>query len=116
MSRQPRKQRKNLYEAPLHERQDLVSATLSGKLRDRYGMRRVNVRSGDEVEVMRGDHEGESGRVEEVDLESGLIVVRGVTTEKGDGSTVEHPLHPSNVRVTRLDTSDPRREAKLEED
>jgi len=114
MTKQPRKQRKKLYEAPLHERQDFVSATLSETLRERYGKRRVNVRTGDEVEVMRGDHAGESGAVEEVDLDSGRIVVEGVAIEKGDGSTVQQPIRPSNVRITSLDTSDPRREEKLE--
>lgn len=116
MSKKPSKQRKRRSEAPLHVRQDAVSAPLSWKLRDRYGKRRVNVRSGDEVEVMRGDHAGETGTVEAVDLDSMTIVVEDVTVERGDGSSESYPLQPSNVKITDLDTSDPRREEKLEAD
>lgn len=103
-----------MYEASLHERQDQVSATLSGKLRERYGRRRANVRTGDEVEVMRGDHSGESGAVEAVDLNDGRLVIEGVTVETSDGSSVRALIRPSNARITSLDTSDPRRMEKLE--
>lgn len=113
-SKQPRKQRKRLYEAPLHERQDLVAAPLSKKLRDQYGKRRINVRKGDKVEVTRGDHAGTEGSVDNVDLDSGRIIVDGVAIEKTDGSQETYPVHPSNVRITSLDTSDPERTKKLE--
>lgn len=113
-SKQPRKQRKDLYDAPLHKRQDRVAATLSTDLREDHGTRRVNVRAGDKVEVMRGDHAGETGTVDGVDLERGKIIVDGVVTEKSDGSQESYPLHPSNVKITSLDTSDPERQKKLE--
>lgn len=113
-SKQPRKQRKDIYDAPLHRRQDRVAAPLSPDLRERHDTRRVNVRTGDEVEVTRGDHAGESGTVDGVDLDRGKIIVDGVTTEKSDGSQESYPLHPSNVKITSLDTSDPERQKKLE--
>jgi len=38
-SKQPKKQRKFLYNAPLHLRQKIMSATLSNELRQKYGFR-----------------------------------------------------------------------------
>ena len=113
MTRQPRKQRKRAGEAPLHERHRHVRATLSDDLREEYGTRNVRVNAGDTVEVLRGDHAGESGEVLSVDLKSAAVRVEGVTTEAADGEEVPRPLDASNLRVTALDTSDGRREARL---
>ena len=44
----------------------------------------------------------------------GAIIVDGVAIEKTDGSQETYPVHPSNVRITSLDTSDPERTKKLE--
>ncbi|MFB6361673.1 MAG: 50S ribosomal protein L24, partial [Halobacteriales archaeon] len=55
MTRQPRKQRKRMAEAPLHERHRQVRATLDEDLREEYDQRNVRVNAGDTVEVMRGD-------------------------------------------------------------
>ena len=114
MTRQPRKQRKRLAEAPLHERHRQVRATLDDDLRERYDRRNARVNAGDEVEVMRGDGAGESGEVLWVDLKAGTVGVEGVTLEKADGEEVARPLDTSNLRITDLDLSDDRRRARLE--
>ncbi|WP_101294446.1 50S ribosomal protein L24 [Halegenticoccus soli] len=114
MSRQPRKQRTRKWDAPLHERQKQVRATLSDDLREEYGRRNVRVNAGDTVEVLRGDFAGEEGEVAEVDLKREVIYVEGVVVEKADGEEVPRPLDASNVRVTDLDLDDERREARLE--
>ena len=114
MTRQPRKQRKRQAQAPLHERHRQVRATLSDDLREEYGTRSVRVNAGDTVEVMRGDAAGETGEVLAVDLKAATVSVEGVTIEKADGEEVPRPLEASNLRVTDLDLSDDRREARLE--
>ena len=114
MTRQPRKQRKQVAQAPLHARHRQVHATLSDDLRERWGRRRVRVNAGDTVEVMRGDHAGETGEVLGVDLKAGTVTVEDVTVEKADGEEVPRPLDASNLRVTKLDLADDRREARLE--
>jgi large subunit ribosomal protein L24 len=114
MTRQPRKQRKRTAQAPLHERHRQVRATLDDDLREEYGRRNVRVNAGDTVEVMRGDAAGESGEVLDVDLKAGTVAVEGVTIEKADGEEVPRPLDASNLRVTDLDLSDDRRQARLE--
>ncbi|MFH5800034.1 50S ribosomal protein L24 [Haladaptatus sp. CMAA 1911] len=116
MTRQPRKQRNQTERAPLHERHKQVKATLSDDLREEFDRRSVRVNAGDTVEVMRGDFAGEEGEVTSVDLKKAVVFVEDVTLEKADGEEVPRPLEASNVRVTDLDLSDDRREARLEGD
>jgi large subunit ribosomal protein L24 len=114
MSKQPRKQRKQQAEAPLHERHSQVRATLSEDLREQYGQRNVRVNEGDTVEVLRGDFAGEEADVIAVDLKDATVHVEDVTLETADGEEVPRPLDASNLRVTSLDLSDDRRQARLE--
>lgn len=116
MTRQPRKQRTQTRNAPLHERHDQVRATLADDLREQYGQRSVRVNVDDTVEVLRGDHAGEEADVIAVDLADGVVHVEGVTVEKADGEEVPRPTDASNLRVTDLDLEDDRRRARLEED
>ena len=114
MSKQPRKQRTRTERAPLHERGKRLHATLSEELREEYDTRRTRVNAGDRVEVLRGDHAGNEGEVVRAILTDGVIHVEGVTVETADGEEVPRPLDTSNVRLTDLDLSDERREARLE--
>ncbi|RQG91350.1 50S ribosomal protein L24 [Natrarchaeobius halalkaliphilus] len=116
MSKQPHKQRNRTERAPLHKRGTQLHATLSDDLRDEYDTRRTRVNAGDTVEVMRGDHAGEEGEVLRAVLEDGVVHVEDVTVETADGEEVPRPLDTSNVRITELDLSDERREARLEGD
>jgi large subunit ribosomal protein L24 len=114
MSEQPRKQRTATRRAPLHERHEQVRSTLSDDLREEYDQRNVRVNAGDTVEVLRGDFAGEEAEVLEVDLKDGAVFVEDVTQERVDGEEAPYPLDASNLRVTDLDLSDDRREARLE--
>jgi len=105
-SRQPRKQRRALYNAPLHVRQKLVTARLSRELREKYGVKRLPVRKGDKVRVMRGDFKGHEGEVVEVDLKRLVVYVDGVLLKKADGTQVFRPLHPSNLMIVELKLDD----------
>jgi len=114
MSKQPRKQRNATEHAELHERHSQVRSTLSTDLREEYGRRRVRVNQGDTVEVMRGDHAGETGEVLRVDLKDAVVHVEDVTVETADGEEVPRPLDASNCKVTDLELGrDPEREARI---
>lgn len=115
MTRQPRKQRNRTKNAALHERHRQLHATLADDLREEYEQRSVRVCTGDTVEVMRGDFAGEEGEVFEVDMKDASVFVEEFTDEKADGEEVPRALDASNLRVTELDLSDDRREARLEE-
>ena len=113
-SKQPRKQRKARYNAPLHSRGKFLSAPLSPELRTKYGTRNVRVVQGDTVRVLRGDFVGEEGLVDLVDVGKSKVMVHGVSVTKADGTEVPRPVDPSNVQITKLNLKDPRREARLE--
>ncbi|OKY78897.1 MAG: Ribosomal protein L24 [Candidatus Methanohalarchaeum thermophilum] len=106
MTEKPEKQRKKQAQADLHEKQKKMASMLSKELREDYEKRRIPVRAGDKVEVMRGDAKGETGEVSEVDLTREKVTVEGVIVEKPDGSEVPKPLDPSNLKIIDLDTSD----------
>jgi len=114
-SANPTKQRKRERDAPLHERNKFVRATLFEELREEYNTRTVRVSEGDTVEVMRGDDAGEEEEVLRVDLDETKVYVESVTVEKTDGEEVPRSLDASNLRVTDLDLSDPVRQERLEE-
>ncbi|ACJ15562.1 LSU ribosomal protein L24P [Thermococcus onnurineus NA1] len=113
-TRQPRKQRKFLYNAPLHLRSKIMSATLSKELRQKYGVRSLPIREGDKVKIMRGDYKGKEGKVVEVNLKRYRIYVEGVTQKKVDGTEVFYPVHPSNVMIVELNLKDEEREKIIE--
>jgi len=109
----PRKQRKNLYQAPLHKRYRRFSASLSPKLKSSHNTNSVPVRTGDNVRIMRGDYKGFEGKVTSVNRKEYRIFVEGATREKVDGSTALVPIHPSKVMITRLNLDDKKRKEIL---
>ncbi len=113
-SRQPRKQRKFVYNAPLHARQKLVSATLDKKLRKEFGKRSMGVRRGDEVLVMRGKYAGKIGKVVRVDLKKLRIYVENVKAKKPSGAEVDAALDASNVKIVKLNMEDKKRRLFME--
>jgi large subunit ribosomal protein L24 len=113
-SKQPRKQRLALLQAPLHIRQKLMTAPLSKELREKYGVKRLPVRKGDKVRIVRGDFKGHEGKVVKVDLKRLRIYVEGVTVKRQDGTPRFVPIHPSKVVIIDLDLSDKWRKAIIE--
>ena len=116
-SKQPRKQRKALAEAPWHRRRKLMSAHLSEEYleeRKRKLPRAVPVRKGDVVRVLRGEYRGREGKVAAVDYRSLRITIEGLTYAKSDKTQVAKPIHPSNVIIKKLDETDPLRLKRFE--
>ena len=109
MSKQPRKQRKALYNAPAHARGKHLSATLSKDLRADLGKRSLPLRSGDKVRVLRGDFKGHEGEVLSVDYTSYKVTIEEVTLSKPDGTAVFLPVDLSNLMIIDADTKDDRR-------
>lgn len=114
VSYKPSKQRKYLYNAPLHHRGKIMSAHLSPELRDKYGIRSLPIRKGDRVKVVRGDHRGIEGEVIRVDREGYRIAIKGLIRKKSDGTEIPVPVHPSKVIITKLDLKDGARREILE--
>ena len=113
-SKQPRKQRKALFNAPLHRRRQIMSAMLSKELKEKYKKNALPVRKGDVVRIMRGDFKNVEGEVLKVDYKSYRIHVEGASIKKQNGKEVPYPIHPSNVMILKLEESDERRFKFLE--
>ena len=108
-SKKPRKQRKYVYHAPLHVRRKFLSAHLSKELREKYKRRSFPVRKGDEVEIMRGEFKRKTGKVIRVDPKKIKVFIEGIKRKKVDGSEVQVPIHPSNLRIINLNLEDKER-------
>ncbi len=113
-SKNPRKQRKYLYNLPLHIRKILLSATLSKDLRKKYGKRSLSVRKDDKVKVLRGQFKKKTGKVSKVNMKKIRLYIEGVENVKKDGSKAPYPVHPSNVMITELNLDDKERKIILE--
>jgi len=113
-SKKPRKQRKYLYNAPLHIRKKFMSGNLTKELRKKYGKRNVPVRKGDKVKIFRGQFRGKIGKINKVDLKKCKIYIEGVEVVKKDGTKVFCPVHPSNVQIQELNLEDKKRKILIE--
>ena len=113
-STQPRKQRKYKYNAPLHVKQKFLHVHLSPSLREKYGLRNVQIRKGDKARIMRGKFAKQEGKIEKVELKNGKVYITGIEVIKKEGTKLPVPLMPSNLMIIDLDLSDKKRKAKLE--
>ncbi|MEZ0346538.1 MAG: 50S ribosomal protein L24 [Infirmifilum sp.] len=110
ISSKPTKVRKrSVYTAPLHVRSKRIVAPLSDELSEKLGIKRIRVRTGDRVLIVRGAFKGHEGKVVRVNVKKERIYVEGAVLRKADGTEVPFPIHPSKVVVIELDTSDKRR-------
>ena len=110
----PRKQRKELYNAPGHIKRNWISSHLEENLLIKYDKRAVSVVKGDTVRVMRGSFKGHEDKVVKVDVKRSFLEIEGITMSKADGNKIAKPIHPSNVMITKLNLTDKWRRKKLE--
>jgi len=85
-SKQPRKQRKYLANAPLHIKNKFLSVNLSKELRKKYGKRNLRVKKGDKIKILRGKFKKRIGKVKEVKPKMSKIYIEGIQVKKQDGS------------------------------
>jgi large subunit ribosomal protein L24 len=111
----PSKKRKRFFNAPAHKRRRMLAARLSDDLTKNHKVRRLPVRTGDSVRVMRGDFAGLEGKVQRVDYSNGRIFVEGMSREKAAGVASQLPIHVTKVRITNLNLSDKWRSGLLAE-
>ena len=113
-SKQPRKQRKYVYNLPHHLKKKIMSSTLSKELRVKFKKRNTTIKKGDKVKILRGNFKGKTGEIITVDRKNSKIYVSGVDQIKRDGSKSQYPIHPSNVMITELKLDDKNRIKSLE--
>ena len=110
---QPRKQRKYLYNAPLHKKHRFLSAPLSKDLRKKYGKRNLPLRKGDEVLVMRGSSKNKKAKIISVNLKRSLVTLENIQRSKKDGTKVNVYFHPSTLLIQSLNLEDKKRLTSL---
>lgn len=81
----------------------------------RHKVRRIPLRTGDTVRIMRGEFADLIGKVEKVEYSTGRIFVEGMTREKAAGVSSKLPVHSSKVLITNLNLSDKWRSGLLSE-
>ncbi len=108
-SKQPRKQRKYLANAPLHLKRKLLSVNLSKDLRKKYEKRNIVIRKGDVARIMKGKFKGKKGKVINVNIKKLSINIEGIQVKKRDGSKANVKLQPSNLQIIELNMDDKKR-------
>lgn len=108
-SRQPRKQRKYRYNAPLHLKHRFLNAHLSAELRKKYGKRSAPIRKGDEVLVMRGSFKSKKAPVSKVILKRSKVSLENINRTKKDGTKINVYFSPSNLMIQSLSLDDKER-------
>ena len=114
ISIKPSKQRKELFNAPLHKKRKWIGAHLEENLLLKYDKRAIPIVKGDTVRVMRGSFRGHEDKIVKVNLKKRSIEIEGITMSKADGNKIAKPIHPSNVIIIKLNLTDKWRRQKLE--
>jgi large subunit ribosomal protein L24 len=113
-STKPGKQKKEMYNSPLHKKRKWISAHLEENLLLKYDKRAISVIKGDTIKVMRGSFRGHEDKVVRVNVKKWNVEIEGITMSKADGNKIAKPIHPSNVMITKLNLTDKWRRKKLE--
>ncbi len=108
-SRSPRKQRKRVRDASLHERKSLLKCRLDEILQEQYGFRSLVVKKGDLVRVMRGQFRDTEGKVTSVSYKTVRVFLDNASITKADGKEASVPVHPSNLMLVKLELDDERK-------
>ena len=113
-SKQPRKQRKYRYTAPLHVKGKFLNAHLTKELKKKYGKRALRVRKGDRVKIVRGQFRKTSGKIERIDLKNSKVFIEKIEFIKKDGNKGYYPIDTSNIIITELVLTDKSRVNMIE--
>lgn len=108
-SKQPRKQRKYLANAPGHIKHKLLSAMLDKSLKERHKRNSLEIKKDDEVKVMKGKYTKKQGKVLKVDVKNTRVQIDGILTTKKDGEKTPVWFHPSNLKIIKIEDSDKKR-------
>jgi large subunit ribosomal protein L24 len=113
ISSKPKKQRTIQYKGAINLKRKMLGVPLSSSLREKYRVKTIRVKEGDNVRISRGDFSGIDGKVIEVDTERNRLLIEGVTKENVSGTAVRVPTHISNVVITTLNLDDKWRKRRL---
>jgi len=100
-SKQPKKQRKALFNYKNHQRSKLLSTRVADFLRDEYGIRKLPLRVGDGVKIVKGEFKNFEGEVMEI-TKNQRAKIKEATFDKADGTQFHPAIHISNLVITKF--------------
>ena len=80
----------------------MMSCHLSKDLNDKYKVRAIPVRKGDQVKIVRGHFKTREGKVQTVYRRRRCIYIEKIVREKLNGQQSQIPIIPSNCVITAL--------------
>jgi large subunit ribosomal protein L26e len=105
-----RKQRLRHFSAPSSLRRKIMAARLSKELKEKYSVRSLPIRKGDEVKILKGKGKNKTGKVVQVYRKKWCIYVDKVNREKQNGQSVFLPIKPSYCVIEKLHLNKDRKE------
>ncbi|MBY9018245.1 MAG: 50S ribosomal protein L24 [Candidatus Lokiarchaeota archaeon] len=100
-SSQPRKQRKALYNYRNDQRSKLLSTRVADFLREEYGIKKLPLRVGDDVRVLRGEFKDFEGVIIAV-MNNQRVQVKECVFDKNDGTQFHPSIHISKLIITKF--------------
>jgi len=87
-----------------------MAARLSKELKEKYSVRSLPIRKGDEVKILKGKGKNKTGKVVQVYRKKWCIHVDKVNREKQNGQSVFLPIKPSYCVIEKLHLNKDRKE------
>jgi len=100
-SKQPRRQRKALFQHKNHQRSKLLSARVADFLREEYGIKNIPLRVGDSVKIVKGEFTDFEGEVIEI-TKNQRAKIKEATFDKADGTQFHPAIHISKLVITKF--------------
>ena len=100
-SKQPRKQRKALYNLSNFQKSKLLTTRVADFLREEYGIKKLPLRVGDQVRVLNGEFKDFEGEVIKV-TKNQRVQVKECVFDKNDGTQFHPSIHVSKLVITKF--------------
>jgi large subunit ribosomal protein L24 len=108
-TKNPGKQKKAFYSAPIHKRRKALVAPLDKNIQKDIGKKKIAIRKGDSVKILIGQYKNKSGKVERVDYTNRKIYLKGIVYKTNKGEEKLVPFTPSNLLLTDVILDDEKR-------
>ncbi len=99
VTKQPRKKRKHMYNASLHEKAKLINARVSDALQTQLKKKTMRVKKGYKVKVLRGKFKKTEGKVVSVDYKKSRVFIDSAKSKSARGKEKSVGIHPSNLLI-----------------
>jgi len=100
-SKQPRKQRKALFNYKNHQKSKLLTVRVADFVREEYGIKTLPLRVGDGVRITRGEFKDFEGEIIEITKKQ-RAKIKEATFDKSDGTQFHPAIHISKMVITKF--------------